>query len=283
MKGYVLIRNYIIKTIENSKLYCDDCLDIMKDIPENSIDLTITSPPYDDLRTFNNSSVWSFKIFKKIANELFKITKDGGIIVWIVGDVTMKGSESGSSFKQALYFKEIGFSLYDTMIYSTHKKPNKHRRYAQKFEYMFIFCKGSRVNTFNPILEECLTKGKKVGTLNYRNKDGKRLKKDDRLICNKFKTKGNIWHYKTGLNCTTKDKIAFEHPAIFPDQLALDHIKSWSNENDIIFDPLMGSGTVGKMAMILKRRFIGIEKDKKYFEIAYKRIKESQKQMKLFD
>lgn len=254
------------------RLYCGDWVKTMKNFSECSIDLTVTSPPYDNLRTFGGSSTDFFWGFEDGVSELFRITKDHGVVVWVVGDTVTNGSESGTSFKQALYFKEMGFSLYDTMIYSAHKKPNRHRRYTQKFVYMFIFCKGGKVKTFNPIMEECLTAGKKVGVLNYRNKLGERLGRDDKAVCNKLKVKGNIWHYKTGLNCTTKDKIAFEHPAIFPDQLAIDHIKSWSNEGDVVLDPLMGSGTVGKMAKKLNRKFIGIELNSEYFKISAKRM-----------
>lgn len=256
--------------IEDIELWHGDCLELMKDIPENSIDLTVTSPPYDNLRTYNgNIDQWSFEKFQDIAKELYRVTKDGGVVVWVVGDATVKGSETGTSFRQALWFMECGFNLHDTMIYQKQNyKPLTHNRYEQEFEYMFIFVKG-RLNTFNPIKIPCKFAGQKTTRTCRDNCDN--LKSSSNIIASE-KTKGNIWKYKTGANQSTKDKIAFQHPAIFPEQLANDHIISWSNEGDIVLDPFMGSGTTGKMAVLNNRKFIGIELDNTYYEIAKNRI-----------
>lgn len=94
-----------------------DCVELMKEIPDDFIDLTVTSPPYDNLRDYNNEMTWNFEKFKEVAKELFRITKPGGVVVWVVGDATIKGSETGTSFRQALFFKDCGFNLHDTMIY----------------------------------------------------------------------------------------------------------------------------------------------------------------------
>jgi DNA modification methylase len=253
-----------------------DCIEVMKSIPEQSIDLTVTSPPYDNLRTYNNSSQWSFEIFKPIALELFRVTKDGGIVVWVVGDATINGSETGTSFKQALYFKSIGFRLHDTMIYYSEKPPLTHNRYEQKFEYMFVFSK-LKPKTFNPIREDSIHSGRRHKPT-FR-QTGSELKKfngtDESGTCviKSTKIKGNVWKYCTGFMKSTTDREAFEHPAIFPEKLVHDHIISWSNEGDTVFDPFLGSGTTGKMARVLKRKFIGIEKDETYFEIAKERLK----------
>lgn len=244
-----------------------DCLDKMKDIPDNSIDLTVTSPPYDNLRTYNGYS-WDFE---NTAKELFRITKKGGVVVWVVGDQTIKGSETGTSFRQALYFKEIGFNLHDTMIYAKNNPiPLTHNRYEQQFEYMFILSK-SKPKTFNPLLRENKNSGKKNGgTIRL---EGKELKQKNKIGVIKEKSfLYNIWFYDIGFNKSTKDKKAYQHPAIFPEQLAKDHIISWSNENDTVLDPFMGSGTTGKVCKLLNRNFIGIEISKDYFEIAKKRI-----------
>jgi DNA modification methylase len=244
-----------------------DCIEVMKSIPEQSIDLTVTSPPYDNLRTYNNSSQWSFEIFKPIALELFRVTKDGGIVVWVVGDATIKGTETGTSFKQALFFKDIGFNLHDTMIYQKAGCvfPDINR-YYQGFEYMFIFSKGNP-KVFNPIKDrQNKSFGRKVtGTLRDRNGTTSRK----HCIGNTIKKMGvrfNVW-------LITDGKRQSMHPAVFPESLARDHIISWSNKGDIVFDPFMGSGTTGKMARVLKRKFIGIEKDETYFEIAKERLK----------
>ena len=245
-----------------------DCLELMKDIPEKSIDLTITSPPYDDLRTYNG---YSFD-FEEIAKELYRITKDGGVVVWVVGDATIKGSETGTSFKQALYFKEIGFNLHDTMIYQKTGIPFPSKtRYLQCFEYMFILSKG-KPKTINLIEDrKNATAGQTRESRKYRTKTGEFVKGSNKPI-KEVGLRFNIWKYQTGQYKSTKDLIAFKHPAIFPELLAQDHILSWSNENDTVLDCFMGSGTTGKMAVLNNRNFIGIEISEEYFNIAKERI-----------
>lgn len=259
---------------ENTMLGQGDCLELMKHIPDGSVDLTVTSPPYDNLRTYAGTLDWNFDIFKQVANELYRITKDGGVVVWVVGDATIKGSETGTSFRQALYFKDIGFNLHDTMIYQkSNYMPLTHNRYEQSFEYMFVLSKG-KPNTFRPLLKNNKTFGEnRKGT--HRTTGNNLNPKNKISNVKKESQKSNIWSYAVGKGGSTSDKIAFDHPAIFPESLANDHIISWSNENDVVFDPFMGSGTTGKMAILNNRRFIGIEKVPEYFEIAKKRIQES--------
>jgi site-specific DNA-methyltransferase (adenine-specific) len=243
----------------------------MKQMQTASIDLTITSPPYDDLRKYEG---YSFD-FEAIARELFRLTKEGGVVVWIVKDATIDGNETGTSFKQALFFKEIGFKLHDTMIYNkknvTFPHPN---RYHDTFEYMFIFSKG-KPKTTNLISDR---ENKYGGTTTWgdktqREKDGSLTNKGKRQIA-ETGVRFNVWTYATGKGHTTKDSYAFEHPAMFPEQLAADHVLSWSNEGDLIFDPFMGSNTTGKMALLNKRSFIGIEISEKYYAISKKRVEE---------
>lgn len=255
-------------------IYNEDCLETMKRMPDNFVDMTLTSPPYDNLRDYKG---YTFD-FEGIARELFRITKDGGVVVWVVGDATINGSESGTSFKQALFFKEIGFNLHDTMIYRSGKPPLTHNRYEQEFEYMFVFSKGSP-KTFNPIKVETAEAGavrnrnygEKIGAKNE-SKNAVRHREEITTVAD-TKIKYNIWSYATGMGGSTKDKYAFEHPAIFPEALASDHIKSWSNEGDLVYDPMIGSGTTGKMAVMLKRNFIGSEISEEYTKLAEERIK----------
>ena len=240
--------------LELNKIYCGDCLELMKQIPDKSIDLTVTSPPYDNLRTYNG---YTFD-FEGIAKELYRITKEGGVVVWVVGDATIKGSETGTSFKQALYFKEIGFNLHDTMIYeknsASYPAHKKSSRYTQIFEYMFVFCKG-KIKTHNLI---CDKKNKWAG---YKDFSGK-IKNP---VPN-FSPRNNIWKYTTSFNDKT------DHPAVFPEELAQDHILSWSNEGDTILDPMAGSGTTLKMAKKNNRNYIGIEISPEYIDIINKRL-----------
>lgn len=250
-----------------NKIIQGDCLEVMKGFEPESIDLVVTSPPYDNLRTYNG---YSFN-FEGIAKELYRVTKQGGVVVWVVGDATMEGSETGTSFRQALYFKEVGFNLHDTMIYLSEKPPLTHNRYEQKFEYMFVFSK-SKPKTFNSILELSKYAGQDKKSRTMR-QDGDNLgNRSGKGFTHNFKIKGNVWEYATGGSKSTMDKIAFEHPAIFPEKLAQDHILSWSNKGDLVLDPMCGSGTTCKMAKLLERKYIGIEISPEYCKIAKQRL-----------
>ena len=250
--------------MEINKIYNENCLDTMARMPDGFVDLTVTSPPYDGLRTYNG---YSFP-FEEIAKELFRITKDGGVLVWVVGDATVKGTETGTSFKQALYFKEIGFYLHDTMIWQkTNPMPKvKTKRYFDVFEYMFIFSKGVP-KTFNPIMVDCKMGGK-IYDSTCKNMGGENGRTKKTFVLNKQRYKNNIWEIAIAQNKT-------KHPAVFPEQLANDHIISWSNEGDLIYDPFMGSGTTAKMSILNNRNWIGSEISEEYCEIAEKRINEN--------
>lgn len=251
-----------------------DCVDLMGELPANSIDLVVTSPPYDSLRTYNG---FCFD-FERVAQELFRIIKPGGVVVWIVADGTEKGSETGSSFRQALYFKEIGFNIHDTMIWrkDTSAFPEK-IRYSQVFEYMFIFSKG-RPKTVNLIKDR---KNKWSGTKihgTFRQADGvtrERSKTWKEIECKDYGARFNVWDIPTEKNNKTG------HPAVFPLNLAKDHIKTWSNPGDIILDCFMGSGTVAVAAIETDRHYIGFDISEKYCEIARNRTEGHTWQMEI--
>lgn len=250
----------LLGSLELNRIYQFNCVEGMKLLPDKCIDLTVTSPPYDNLRSYKG---YSFE-FEAVANGLYRITKEGGVVVWVVNDATIKGNETGTSFKQALYFKEVGFNLHDTMIYQKASQPrqNKAKRYEQQFEYMFIFSKGTP-KTFNMLTVPTKNAGKKVDrTCRDGGKD--ELQKSSSIVA-ETKRRDNIWFYGSKRNETG-------HPAIFPEQLSEDHIISWSNQGDIIFDPFMGSGTVAKMAALNKRKYIGFEISQEYIEMANKRL-----------
>lgn len=255
------------------KLHLGDNVTVMKDLPDSLVDLTVTSPPYDSLREYKGFS-WDFET---LSSELFRVTKDGGIVVWVVGDATINGSESLTSFKQAIHFVDkVGFRLHDTMIYKKNNyMPLNHNRYDPEFEYMFVFSKG-KPKTFNPLMIPCKTAGEIYNHANrssasIREKSCAVRRTDGDRVTNEFKYRGNVWGYDTGKNKGSKDDI-WEHPATFPELLAHDHIVSWSNPDDVVFDPFMGSGTTGKMAVLAGRKFIGIELSEEYMWIAEKRL-----------
>ncbi len=253
--------------IEINKIYNEDCLLTMGKMPNDFVDLTVTSPPYDNLRNYHG---YSFD-FKSISKELYRVTKNGGVVVWVVGDATIKGSETGTSFRQALHFKEIGFNLHDTMIYLKNNFANPaSNRYHQVFEYIFILVK-NKLKTFNPIKDrKNIYIGQKAHGKN-RTKDGWRDNTSGETK-NEFGMRHNVWKYTTGGGHVSKDKIAYKHPAIFPEELVKDHIVSWSNQNDLIYDPFLGSGTTAKMSVLLKRNWIGSEISKEYCDIVKERL-----------
>lgn len=247
-----------------------DSAELLKKIKSDCIDLTVTSPPYDNLRDYKG---FSFD-FETIAKELFRVTKNGGIVVWIVGDQTKEFCESLTSFRQAIYFVDAcGFKLNDTMIYhKANPMPGKLPRYQQAFEYMFILSK-NKPKTVNLQRIQAIHAGKR-NTGTQRNVDGSmKLKTASGSTYQDTKVRSNIWTYTIGRGAY----IGLEgHSAIFPEQLTNDHILSWSNEGDVILDPFMGSGTTGKMAILNNRRFIGIELSEEYFNnIAVKRCQEA--------
>lgn len=251
------------------KILHGDSAKLLETIDDDSIDLTVTSPPYDNLRAYNG---YTFD-FETIAKQLYRVTKQGGVVVWIVGDATIKGSETGTSFKQALGFMEEGFNLHDTMIFrKANPIPQIYRkRYNNEFEYMFVFSKGA-VTKHNPIMVPCLHAGLELGSTTYKNySKGEQTRTKLANPVKSEKVKGNIWEYVVGKK--KEDQDAKEHPAPFPSQLARDHIMSWSNEGDTVLDPFLGSGTTGKCAVELKRHFVGIEISKHYIDIAKTRIK----------
>ena len=253
--------------MEINKCYNENCLETMARKPDGFVDLTVTSPPYDNLRTYNG---YSFD-FEAVAKELYRVTKQGGVVVWVVGDATIKGSETGTSFKQALFFKEIGFNLHDTMIYTKRKLPINCKRYDQRFEYMFVLSKG-QVKTFNPIMVKNKQSGRTNTGAKQRQANGNTKKIHNDSQIKEFSVKGNVWEIDCGYMRSTKDKIAYEHPAMFPEQLANDYIISWSNEGDLVYDPFMGSGTTAKMAILNKRNWIGSEISQEYCKIIERRI-----------
>jgi len=256
--------------IELNTIYNEDCRETMLRMNDGFLDLTVTSPPYDDLRTYKGIAVFPFKA---IAEQLYRVTKPGGVVVWVVGDATHEGSETGTSFTQALYFKEIGFRLHDTMIYEKNNFSNPSKnRYHQIFEYMFVFSKGTP-KTFVPIKDRKNKWGGKVGSWGkntVRQKDGT-MKENARKVNTEYGQRYNIWKYKTSKN-GQEDEIAYKHPAIFPCQLAVDHIKSWTHEGDIVYDPMMGSGTTAKAAIITNRNYVGSELVKEYYKLCLERV-----------
>lgn len=256
-----------------NEIICKPAEQFLKELEPGIIDLTVTSPPYDGLRKYNG---YSFP-FEEIAAELFRVTKYGGVVVWVVGDQTKKGSESGTSFRQALFFMSLGFNLHDTMIYKkSNPVPLSHNRYEQCFEYMFVFSKG-KPNTFNPIMVPCKGGGKEYSMNNKGVKvpEASTRARNETRTFNTEKIHINLFEYPVGIDRA-------KHPAAFPELLAADQISSWSNRGDLVCDPFSGSGTTAKMAIEYGRQFIGCDISQEYVDLGNKRIAPMLAQTKLF-
>ena len=256
-----------------------NCAEVMKKFSDNSVDLVVTSPPYDNLRTYKG---YCFP-FEEIVKQLYRIIKVGGIVVWVVSDATINGSETGTSFRQALKFMEAGFNLHDTMIFQkTNPVPQIYRkRYTNEFEYMFVFSKGA-VRIHNGIKIPCLHAGLELKGTTYKNYSrGEQSRGKIAKPVKSEKLKGNIWEYVVGKNAV--DQEAKKHPAPFPYQLALDHILSWTNQGDLVLDPMCGSGTTCVAALDAKRNYIGIDISPEYCELAKRRVNIHALQPSLFE
>lgn len=266
-------------TLGDCELWLGDCLELLPRMKPGSVDLTVTSPPYDNLREYDGTPF----VFDPIPSELYRVTKPGGVLVWVVGDKKIKGSESGTSFRHALAFMQVGFRLHDTMIYmkAGPSYPSKNT-YYQVFEYMFVFSKG-KLKTFNPIKDrENRWWGEKWSKIRTRRQHNGDLKSQIWYADegDKIGVRFNIWQYQVG-HGYHGDEYCHKHPASFPEALAQDHILSWSNPGDLVLDPLMGSGTTGKMAMVTGRKFVGIERYTKYFDNAVERLEAARSQTRL--
>jgi site-specific DNA-methyltransferase (adenine-specific) len=261
--------------ITPNNIYHCDCVEFMQNMEENYVNLTVTSPPYDNLRNYKG---YSFD-FENIAKGLYRVTKVGGIVVWVVGDKITNGDRTLTSFKQAIFFQSVGFNVHDVMIYKKKNTPfMRSNAYTNCYEFMFVFSKG-KVSTFNRLLDKTVRQGFEGMPFNkgadaVNKKVVKELKAE--------KTKVNIWEYAVGLGGTTSDREAFKHPAVFPEKLAEDHILTWTNPGDLVFDPMCGSGTTPKMAKKHNRLYIGCDISEEYVDLARKRVDKYKPPLALF-
>lgn len=262
-----LMQQYLLDHLLMNRVHHASASELLELLPDNSIDLIVTSPPYDNLRTYNG---YSF-LFEEIARESYRVLKAGGVLVWVVGDASIDNSETFTSLRQALFFRDgAGFNAHDTMIYNRNGRFPESNRYWQDFEYMFVFSKG-RVAKFNPLKERSKSAGRQAAH-SERQPDGSLAKPKNNRKRNEFKNLSNVWYIPNGYGVTTKDSIAYEHPAMFPEELAERHILTWSNPGDTVLDYFGGSGTTAKMALHNGRKYITGDISADYCELMRKRL-----------
>ncbi|MCY3787825.1 MAG: site-specific DNA-methyltransferase [Gemmatimonadetes bacterium] len=251
-----------------SGIHTAECATFMEKMEEKSVNLVVTSPPYDDLRDYKG---FTFDC-EAVATGLYRVVKDGGVVVWVVGD-RINGGRTLTSFEHAFAFRKAGFTVYDVMIFKKRNTPFMRKRaYINCYEFMFVFSKGTPT-TFNPLRSPSVRSG--PAQVPYlKGADGINRKKIGSLSEHKVRT--NIWSYAVGKNGTTSDMYAFKHPAMFPENLARDHILSWSNRGDLVFDPMCGAGTTCKMAKATGRRWLGVDVSREYTSIAERRVNETE-------
>ena len=252
----------------NAGIHTADCVGYMRRMEEGVVDLVVTSPPYDDLRDYKG---FDFDC-ESVAKGLARVVKEGGVVVWVVGD-RINGGRTLTSFEHAFTFRDAGFTVYDAMIFKKRNTPFMRKRaYTNCYDFMFVFTKGNPA-TFNPLRSPSVRSG--LAPLPYlKGTDGVNRKVERALSEHKVRT--NIWSYAVGRNGTTADMYAFKHPAMFPENLARDHILSWSNPGELVFDPMCGAGTTCKMAKVTGRRWLGVDVSREYTTIARKRVRASQ-------
>jgi len=256
----------MMQHIDLNRIYNENCIETLRRMPDDFLDMTLTSPPYDDLRVYNGYEL----PVKAITRLLFARTKPGGVVVWVVADRTVDGSETLTSFGHAFAFREAGFRLHDTMIYAKNNPipSDCGRRYRQAFEYIFCFSKGTP-KTFNPITQPIAAKQKAFKSFRI-TKTGRNDLAHDHTPPKERKV-NNIFHYNVG-SASATDKVAFEHPAIFPESLARDQILTWTNPGDLVYDPFLGSGTTAKIAEQLNRNWLASEISAEYYDLAMNRL-----------
>jgi DNA modification methylase len=247
-----------------------DCLKELAFFDDNSIDLTVFSPPYDGIRDYKNN--WVFN-FVELGKHLFRVTKDGGVAVVVIGDGTKNFAKSLTSFRLAVnWVDDIGWKLFESVIYKRDGNPGAwwNQRFRVDHEYILMFFKGNRPKTFHK--EHLMIPSKHAGKI-YSGTDrltNGGFKKIEPKAVNPMKCRGTVWEYST--SNTEGNRLKLQHPATFPDKLASDLILCFSEPHDVVLDPMCGSGTTCVQAKLNNRQFIGIEISEEYCDIARKRL-----------
>lgn len=264
--------NHLDPKFVNTILHCD-CLDGMRQLPDNSIPLAVTSSPYDAIRTYGGHAF----AFEPVAKELWRITAPGGVVVWVIADQVIKGSLTGTKHRQVLHFLDLGFRLHNEITLTTVNTPLPQKiRYAQNSQTAYVLAKG-RPHAVN-LLRDKPNKSAGVFKREWvaRSKDGTMRKGYYGKCIAPYSLRGDVWTYLVGNNHTTKDKLS--HPSPMAEQMAEDLIISFSRPGELVFDPMAGSGTTCKMALLNHRSYLGMEIHEPYWREAVERLSKYQEE-----
>jgi site-specific DNA-methyltransferase (adenine-specific) len=263
-----------------NKIICGDAVEELKKIPNNSIDILVTSPPYDGIRKYNG---FNYDLHAT-GKEIYRVLKDGGVAIMVIQDQTKNFGKTLTSFRTIVdWVDNIGFKLFETVIYRKYGAEGAwwNKRFRVDHEYMPIFLKGERPQYFNkdPLKIPSKHGGKTMTGGGTRLTNGIRIP-TRAITINPMKCRGTIWEYMTAGDGT---RLKHKHPATFPDKLPYDFIQCFCPPNGVVLDPFIGSGTTALAAIELDRNYIGIDISKEYCDLARRRIKEEgAKNKKLF-
>lgn len=246
-----------------------DAIEHASTLASDSVDLVLFSPPYDGVRDYRGN--WTLDL-PALGSELLRVVKDGGFAVMVIADGTKNQRKSMTTFRTAVAWEDAGWSLFESVIYSRDGRPGAWwaTRFRVDHEHILMFYKGKRprpVTHHDGLRVPSKHAGKKwTGT--QRLTDGTLVKTSATVAADKCR--GTIWHYATSNSEGNRTKA--KHPATFPDALARDVILALSAPGDVVYDPMMGSGTSVVIAAQEGRRWLGNDFFAEYVEIAQQRL-----------
>lgn len=255
-----LPRNQVINTDNRKGL---------KSLPDDSIPLTVTSPPWDDVRIYGDGTLtpWNANVFREVADQLWRVTAQGGVVCWHVGEQIQNGSESGTSSEQRLYFRDLGFRLWQTLIVETMAGHTHKHRYGGAIQYIFVLTKG-KPKTVNLLRDRPNKHAGNVHGFFKRDAHGK-IHSQTQVVVAEYGVRGPVWKY---FPRKAKDEEARQHPAPMDETISRDLIRSFSEPGNLVLDPFAGSGTTLKWAMTFGRYYLGFEAVEEYFQLAKRRL-----------
>lgn len=262
------------------KVHCMECVEGMEMLPDDCVDLVVTSPPYDAVRKYNG---FAFDLHQTGA-QIHRVLKDGGIAAMVIQDQTKDFGKSLTSFRTIIdWCDSFGFKLFECVIYRKNGSEGawwKHR-FRVDHEYIPLFLKGDRPAYFDkqPLRVPSKHGGKVMSGSGNRRTDGATNGTVRREI-NATKCRGTIWNY---LMAGDKNPLKRKHPAVFPDAIPSDLIQCFCPPGGIVLDPFIGSGSTAVQALKHERHFIGFDISQEYCDLCNQRLEKDVETATLFE